>query len=267
MSEGTTPRPTNILDSYCKTAPSEQNALDIFQAEWASKFPPPFDHLKVGGVPLFQDGRIAWALSVLGGAIGKNILELGPLEAGHSYMLERAGAAVVTSIESNSRAYLKCLVVKEIMNLARCRFLHGDFIPYLENSQQKFDLVVASGVLYHMKDPVQLLKLIAGRTDKMFLWTHYYDADIINSKPYLKSKYVSQEMVEVGGKSIPLHRHEYQTMLAEKSFCGGNEAHSKWMTRDGLLHTLQTFGFTKLEFHGETPDHPHGPALSIAATK
>jgi hypothetical protein len=259
--------PINILDSYCKSAPSEQNAVDIFQGEWASAFPPPYQDLKAGGIPLFQDGRTAWALNILGGVRGQNVLELGPLEGGHSFMLERAGAATVTAIESNTRAYLKCLVAKEILNLARVRFLCGDFTPYLQNSRQHFDLVVASGVLYHMKDPLQLLKLIADHTDRLFMWTHYYDPEIINSKSYLKSKFVSQQSIPLGDQTVQLHRHEYQTMLAEKSFCGGTESYSTWLTRDSLLHALRTYGFTTFEFHGETPDHPHGPALSLVATK
>ena len=95
------------------------------------------------------------------------------------------------------------------------------------------------------------------------MWTHYYDAEIINAKAYLKSKFVSRESVPLGDQTVHLHRHEYQTMLAEKSFCGGTESYSTWITRDGLLHALRTFGFTRFEFFGETLDHPHGPALSL----
>lgn len=115
----------NILDSYVKNAPSDQNAIDIFPGEWASMFPPPFNTLKAGGIPLFQDSRVAWAFERLGGVVGQNVLELGPLEGGHSYMLELAGAASVIAIEANTRAYLKCLVVKEIFNLCEPGFCAG----------------------------------------------------------------------------------------------------------------------------------------------
>ncbi len=269
MSEPTAPAPiaASILDSYIKTAPSNQIAIDLFAGEWASKFPPPFDNLKTGGIPLFQDSRLAWALEKLGGVAGQNVLELGPLEGGHSFMLERAGAATVTAVEANSRAYLKCLIAKEILNLARSRFLCGDFLEYLDQSKQHFDLIVASGVLYHMKDPLRLLSLIAAHTDRMYMWTHYFDEKVIASKPYLQSKFLSQETVKVGNEDVVLHRHDYQTMLVEKTFCGGSEEYSKWLTRDSLFNALKAYGFTDFETSFEMPDHPHGPALSFVATR
>src|SRR4028119_931287 len=101
----------SILDAYVKSAPSPQHALDIFKGEWASLLPPPYDQYQAGKIPLFHDGRAYWALNEMGGCQGQRVLELGPLEGGHSYVLEQHGAGSVTSIEANTRAYLKCLIV------------------------------------------------------------------------------------------------------------------------------------------------------------
>jgi hypothetical protein len=100
MSDGPTamPSPTlrslSILDHYCRLSPSHQNAVDIFQGEWSSQFPPPFENLTAGPLALFQDVRLAWAIDQLGGVGSKTVLELGPLEGGHAYMLEHAGALI-----------------------------------------------------------------------------------------------------------------------------------------------------------------------------
>ena len=51
----------------------------------------------------------------------------------HSYMLQKAGAHSVTAIESNSRAFLKCLCVKEICNLKNVKFMLGDCVEYLQS--------------------------------------------------------------------------------------------------------------------------------------
>src|ERR1041385_8933358 len=59
-----------------QSAPSPQNALDIFAREWASALPEPYSSLRAGNVPLFQDSRIGWAGETLG-MKGKSILELG----------------------------------------------------------------------------------------------------------------------------------------------------------------------------------------------
>lgn len=85
------------------------------------------------------------------------VLELGPLEAGHTYMLEKMGARSIVAVEANSRAYLKCLIVKELFELKRAKFLLGDFVAYLKNNTRHFDLCLASGVLYHMQNPAELL--------------------------------------------------------------------------------------------------------------
>src|SRR3954447_24127366 len=96
----------NILNSYVRSAPSAQNALDIFKGEWASRLPSPCADLCAGPLPLFADTRISRFLDEIGGITGKTVLELGPLEGGHSYMLDRAGPSEIVSIEGNSRAYL-----------------------------------------------------------------------------------------------------------------------------------------------------------------
>ena len=88
---------------------------------------------------LFEDERIAWFIEELGGVQNQSVLELGPLEAGHTYMLARAGAASVLGIEANPHAYLKCLIIREIMELRQARFLCGDFIKYLQTTEEKFD--------------------------------------------------------------------------------------------------------------------------------
>lgn len=172
----------NALDNYVASMPSPQNALDIFKGEWASKLPEPLSGLSAGPLPLFEDPRIEWINTQLDNIEGMTVLELGPLEAGHTYMLERFGATKIVAIEANTRAYLKCLLIKELLELKRVSFLCGDFIDYLRANQKRFDICVASGVLYHMLNPVELIALAAKVSDRLFLWTHYYDQKIIAAR-------------------------------------------------------------------------------------
>ena len=76
-------------------------------------------------------------------------------------MLQKLGANTITSIESNKCAFMKCLSVKEIFNLNRVHFKLGNFIPFLESTNEKFDAVIASGILYHMTEPVSVLTKMA----------------------------------------------------------------------------------------------------------
>jgi len=257
-----------ILDSYIKSAPNPQNALDIFQGEWSSKLPSPFHKLSAGEALLFDDPRIKWFMEEIGGVTGKSILELGPLEGGHTYLLEKSGAARITAIEANTRSYLKCLVVKELLQLQKAKFLCGDFVEYLRQPEKSFEVCLASGVLYHMTNPVELLALLANHcTQYIFLWTHYYDHEIIAADPNLIHKFSDPISAEYSGFSHQLYRQEYKTALGWSGFCGGNAPISYWMTRKDILNCLRYFGFDDLRINFEQPNHPNGPSLAITAIR
>jgi hypothetical protein len=260
-------RSGGILDAYVRSAPSPQNAIDIFKGEWSSRFPAALGvPVEAGGIPLFEDGRIHWAVEQLGGVSGLRILELGPLEAGHSYMWEAHGAASIIAIEANTRAYLKCLIAKELLDMKRVKFLCGDFIEYLKAPAEQFDVICASGVLYHMQNPVELLSLISNNTDRLFMWTHYFDPSL-QTNPALRHKFPSRTAAEVNGFAHTLYRQEYQVSLAQPGFCGGNEDYSNWITRSDLLNCLTYLGFKDVRVAHEMPDHPNGPCLSFVALK
>jgi hypothetical protein len=258
----------NILDEYIDTFPSPQNALDVFKDEWLSKLPPTLPELSAGTIPLFQDPKIAWAEQQFGGFKGCNILELGPLEGGHTYLLESMGADSILAIEANSRAYLKCLITKEILGLKRARVMLGDFVTYLKNTQESYDICIASGVLYHMQNPVELLDLISQRTAKLMIWTHYYDQSLIENNPNLKEgKFSGSVTNDYHGFQHVLHRQNYQESLDSAKFAGGHETFSLWMTRADILTCLNTFGFREIKIEFEEPHHPNGPCFCLAASK
>ena len=258
----------SILDQYVTSAPSEQNALDIFKNEWASQFPGDWATLQAGNILLFEDTRIQWAIEQLGGVRGKSLLELGPLEAAHTYMLEQAGASSIVAIESNTRAYLKCLIVKEITKLQRSHFLCGDFVEYLRSHLGKFDACVASGVLYHMRNPAELLYFLTQSTDKIFMWTHYFDPQVIAVNPTISPKFhLDGISSDYNGFGHTLYRQEYQTALDYNGFCGGSSAYSYWMKREDILACLEFFGFGDFQINFEAPGHQHGPSFAFVASR
>jgi hypothetical protein len=255
----------DILDEYVTKAPSAQHALDIFKGEWVSSLPPELNNFTAGSIPLFQDGRIDWAVAALGGVQGARVLELGPLEAGHTYMLHKMGAESILAIEANTRAYIKCLIIKELLQLKRAEFLLGDFVAYLAQNNKPFDLCIASGVLYHMKQPAELLYLLAQITDKIMLWTHYYNPDNAQFNPHL---FEAKITADYRGFKHNLYRQNYRTEnLTSKIFCGGMQNFSCWMTREDILRGLDYYGFKRVQINFETIDHPHGSCFTLVAEK
>ena len=257
----------SILDQYVREAPSDQLALDLFKGEWWSILPDSTKPVQAGHVPLFADGRITWGDQALGGFAGKSVLELGPLEGGHTYMIERAGAASVVSIESNARAYMKCLIAKEIVGLQRSRFLYGDFDPYLRNTTHCFDMVVASGVLYHMRNPVELIANMARVADKLLLWTHYFDAEKLAAIPHMAHRMKGNTASNYQGFPHILNRYEYGDFLDTTRFAGGSEHYSNWLSRDDLLGALKFFGFQTITLGEEDATNPNGPCLLLVASR
>ena len=245
-----------------RSAPNPQNALDIFKGEWSSTLPKELGNLQAGASALFEDARIHWIAEQWNGLKDQTILELGPLEGGHSYMMERYGAASIVAIEANARAYLKCLVVKELLDLKRTTFLCGDFIKFLRQNSLQFDICVASGVLYHMQNPIELLELISKVSDRVLIWTHYFDSNLLED-----ARFTAHTEAEQAGFKHTLHRHEYQNALGWSGFCGGSAPYCNWLSREDILQGLQRFGFSDIQIGFDDADHPNGPAFAIAATK
>lgn len=257
-------RGRSALENYVRAAPSDEQTVRLFEGEWASQLP----GVEGGGASeLFDDGRIRFAAECFGGFEGKKVLELGPLEAGHSYMMHARGAREIVAVEGNTRAYLKCLVVKELYGLSRARFLLGDFSAFLQEHDEAYDVVVASGVLYHMMRPLELLDLVAPRSQHILLWTHYYDESVIRERPEVKARFRAPETVDVDGVGIPHYPYIYGRATRGMGFCGGPERSSRWLERSVILEALSRHGFNRIEVADDDPHHPHGPAVTLACTK
>lgn len=256
----------HILDSYVHTAPNAQTTIDIFKGEWSSILPASLGVDGGGGAGVFDDARIHWLLNTLGSVAGKRVIELGPLEGGHTSMLERAGATV-TAVESNTRAFLKCLIVKELLALQHSRFLLGDFVEFLKTDQSPFDIALASGVIYHMRNPAELVQLLAERCRDVFVWTHYYCPEQVRDKPHFGRTFAPPEQVEHAGFRHTLVRKYYGEALDWGGFCGGSADYASWMPREDLLACFGHFGMVIKAVEFDHPDHPNGPALAFHASR
>lgn len=250
-------------DNFFEQSPSNQNAIDLFEGQWFSIMPDELNVDSKGVGKLHDDGRIHWASTQLGGYKDKTVLELGPLEACHTAMLEKAGARSISGIEANSEAFLRCLVVKELLDLKRARFKLGNFVSYLREEEESFDVGIACGVLYHMKNPVELIELLSRRVKSLFVWTHYYDSNLVDQNEVVRSKFSGSWLASHLGFEHRLHAYGYGEALDWKGFCGGGSESCNWMEKEEMLSAFNYFGF---EIVGEKlePNHVHGPAVWLA---
>lgn len=256
------PKSEAVFVGHANEPPYPEAAFKLFDGEWSSRVP----GFGFGNAELFDDVRIKWLESRCGGFAGKRILELGPLEGGHTFMMATRGAAQVTAVESNRRAFVRCLIARNALGF-NANFLLGDFQKYLSQCRIQYDLVLASGVLYHMVDPVALLRDIARVGEEVCIWTHYYDAEAINECDNLRGKFSSEPEIEhVGQVVIAKYRQLYLDALNWGGFSGGSVSYSYWLTREGLLACFEALGLT-VETAMDQKDHPNGPCILIHARR
>ena len=253
--------------TFSAAAPSNQTAVDIFKGSWTSAFPAEYG-VTAGAVPHFDDGRVRWAAETLpNGFRGLSILELGPYEGYTAGQFERLGARSVTAVEASDLNYLKSLVVKEVTG-TRVRLLLGDFDRYLDSCAERFDLVWASGVLYHSNDPLRLIERIARVTEAVFIHTHYYlEASAARSAHRWSFFEPWRDRIErVGGRSVTLHYRAYG-QSRRRDFAGGSADYAYWLEKDDLFATLREAGFREIHLGVDDPGNPNGAALYCLACR
>jgi len=236
------------------------NAFRLFP-EWICRVP--LEGVTAGDSALFypEDRRPQDVVDAFGSIEGWRTLELGSFEGGHTYQLEKMGADVL-GIEANPAGFLRSLVVKNALSM-RSRFLLGDFQEYLTETSEYFDLIFASGVLYHMRDPLELLYQISRRTDRVMLWTHYASEPLISTLP---SHLVSRPTVH--GVTCDYFRIDYPVGDWGSRPFAGTASWRSWIRKDDIIGALKAYGFNSVRVVLDDVEHRGGdPALTLMAAK
>ncbi len=242
---------SSLVNGYELRPPSNQNAIDLVSG-WSTSFPPQFN-VDAGTLDLSTDKRLHWGIECFGDIQGKRIAELGPLEGGHTLALEAAGGRV-DAVESSGVAYLKCLIAKEICGLKNARFHLGDCTSWLEDNDAAYDLIVASGILYHMVDPLRLLRAMARRSDNLFVWT------MVSDDPAVEPTRVER----LAGQDVRLYLVPYGART--NAFCGGANPDAMWINKDDLIAVLGALGYaTLLTNHADVSEY--GASSSFFASR
>lgn len=257
-STDTQPEPS-ANGGYVDQFPTDENALDLFATEWATR--PHVDQDGNGSVP---DDRIAWFIEKLGSIENLSVLELGPLEAAQTRLLEESGAGPILAVEANKQAFLRCLAVKNLLGL-EAKFMLGDFQKLLGAHTPKFDLILASGVLYHLSDPLQTLLDMMHVSDRICIWTHYFEADAIagSCEPLrIAMEFPAQERV-IGSDRMTYHPMAYGASAELPVFRGGVAPSASWIELNDLVALFARHGY-RVET-GMQQTTPNGPCACIVA--
>ena len=195
---------------------------------------------------LNRDPRFATAARTLGGLAGKRVLELGALEGGHSISLAEQGATVV-ALEGREANYERARWIAARLGVEGIRFVLADVRTANLDVYGRFDLVLNSGLLYHLDEPWELLARLAPLAPRMFIWTHYVDDA------------AAIERVSVAGRELRgALRPEYG--IADP--LSGLQPASFWPTHDALIAMLRLTGWSVVAADTQ-PGHPDGPGITL----
>jgi len=218
-----------------------------------------------GTFPATEDSRLEW-LATQCPVDGMRVLECGPLECGHSYFLQHRGVASVVAVENNWNCFVKCLVVKEAFGLDRVSVLFGDVVKHAARAPPgSFDLCICSGVLYHLTNPVELIKHLGTVCDRLLIWTHVYDPSVSGVSQDLEPQVLEFEGRRYAGATQRYPDGGVEGML----YCGGSRPISFWIAYDSLCDALRHYGFRTITKNEELSqsDHPNGPAVTLYCEK
>lgn len=180
---------------------------------------------------------------------GKTALDVGCLEGGLSFELRRAGLTVL-GVEGRAENYERCLLVRQYYGaLGGLEFAHSDVREF--RPARTFDVVVCSGLLYHLDDPAAYIGELGRLTSPggmLYLDTHVAPEDARLPASEYRAWLSGFKTGTAGG--LPIRYREYREDISLPESSIGNTC-SVWMDLDSHLELLFAAGFARtFELHG-----------------
>jgi protein-L-isoaspartate O-methyltransferase len=221
--------------------PSKDSAFKIYEGAWKYEF----EKMSVDEIwkILDKDPRPGWCAQIYGDLSGKKLLELGPADGYNTAQLERLGA-IVTAVEGNVDAFNRCLILKNALDL-KSTFYLGDFLQTL-NEEVSYDIIYASGVLYHLIDPIDFLEMCVSKCPRLYIWTHYYDEEHVELVNYEKKAFSKRISVKKNykGQVFTYWQKTYDVSHVDLlGYIGGMNDRAHWMTHDDLFRSINAVGY------------------------
>ncbi|MDB5880854.1 MAG: hypothetical protein JWP43_732 [Ramlibacter sp.] len=175
---------------------------------------------------------------------GKTAVDLGCLEGGLSFELRRAGLEVL-GVEGRAENYEKCLLVRAYYAaMGGMEFVHSDVRAF--QPKQAFDVVVCSGLLYHLERPAAYIAQLARLTKPggmLYLDTHVAPEDEGLRACAFAASLSPLKTETVEGVSIRYREYSEDVALPESSI---DNSYSVWMDAASHLEVMFAAGFTRI---------------------
>ena len=165
----------DLKEHIAALAPWFQN-IDLGQGLWTAP-----DHF-LGDYPNFKYQRFAHALP--DDLAGASVLDIGCNAGFYSFEMKKRGAGRVLGIETDPRYLAQGRLAAEALGFGDVEFRQCSVYD-VGSLQERFDLVIFMGVLYHLRHPLLALDLIREHVagDRMLFQTMQQGSDEIADVP------------------------------------------------------------------------------------
>lgn len=203
----------------------------------------------IGESPRTRAIHDALRLFVPGGARGKTAVDLGCLEGGLTYELWRAGLQVL-GVEVRSDNLERCLMVRDWFDAQDAMdFVQADVREF--RPDRAFDVVLCSGLLYHLDDPAAYVAELGRLTAPgglLYLDTHVAPEDVDLAACDYAGALSPLKSREHDGLTLRYREYAEDVTQAESSV--GN-TWSMWMDIASHVELMLRAGFDRVfEMHG-----------------
>ena len=240
---------------------------------WWSLLPFPAHRIKLApgvftaetGVEPDNDLRTKIVIDAAGGLAGKRVIDVGCNEGGFAVEFARHGAAETIGVEARKLSVRRSELVRDLLGLTDLRFVCGDVLHELARAQQPFDVVFATGILYHLARPDAALRSMRERCcGFMLLCTHV-------AHPAASTHGCSDEIVEYVGEHGTFQGRRYSEHgVGPMAHTGGDDLwaawgndESFWPFEDDLVRMIEIAGFGSIE---KVDHHAHSEQWQVDHT-
>jgi SAM-dependent methyltransferase len=220
--------------------------------DWSSNIPLPFGIWTRGdpGNPHTRLRRIVQAVADLSHkALHEcRILDLGCFEGKFSIEFALHGAQTI-GVEIREASIKKAIFCKEVLGLENLEFRQDDVRDICAESYGTFDVIICSGVLYHLPaiDAIGLAKIMHDMTNRLV---------VIDTHVALNpQEQVLHQNDEYWGRTVREHSDEStQEEKATRLWASWDNPTSFWFTRPSLINLISKVGFSSI-YECFTPAH------------
>ncbi len=194
------------------------------------------------------DVRTEIVLEACGGSLdGRTVVDLGCLEGGFTLAFAERGAQHALGIEARELSVQRCELARSFLGLDNAEFVIADLKTELPR-RDPFDIVFATGILYHVADPAEMLRSMrAACTHLALIDTHVADPE--------RATHGCSPMTErmSGGVSSPGRMFpEYAPDVSDGEkeglvWAAYSDVDAFWPTEAALVDMIRTAGFARVE--------------------